>query len=74
MTKYNTVNLKLSNLQLKSFSFQTLNLSSNAIGESNDGTHCPHKFFLTRAEDTKICEAFENVSSANIKFSKSQLS
>ena len=74
MTEYNTVNLKLSNLQLKSFSFQTLNLSSNAVGESNDGAHCPHKLFLSSTEDTKIREAFAIGSSANIKFSKSQLS
>ena len=44
------------------------------VGESNNGTHCPHKLFLSCTEDTKIREAFANGSSANMKFSKSQLS
>ena len=75
MTHYNTVNLKLSNTQLSKLKSKTktgtdvtLNLSSNAVGESDDETHFPHKLFLTNTEASKIREAFANGSSANIKF------
>ena len=80
MTHYNTVNLKLSNTQLSKLKSKTktgtdvtLNLSSNAVGESDDETHFPHKLFLTNTEASKIREAFANGSSANIKFWKIQL-
>ena len=51
----------------------TLNLSSTVIGNSNDETNFPHKLWLTNAQVSKICKAFANASSANIKFSKTQL-
>ena len=54
MTQYNTLNVKLSNsrrnklkLGLKTCTEVTLNLSSNAVGISNDGTNFPHKLILT---------------------------
>ena len=50
MTQYNTLNVKLSYLELKKLKSEiknvtevTLNLSSNVVGESN----FPHKFLLT---------------------------
>ena len=52
----------------------TLNLSSNAVGESNDETNFPHKLLLTNTQVSKTCNAFTNGSSANIKFSKNRLS
>ena len=52
----------------------TLNLSSNAVGESNDETNFPHKLLLTNTHVSKTCNAFTNGSSANIKFSKNRLS
>ena len=52
----------------------TLNLSSNLIGNSNDETNFPYKSLLTETKLSKICKAFENGSSANIRFSKTQLS
>ena len=52
----------------------TLNLSSNAVGESNDETNFPHKLLLTNTPVSKTCNAFTNGSSANIKFSKNRLS
>ena len=80
MTYDNTLNVKLSNLQLnklksaiKNGTGITLNLPSNLIGHSNDETNFPHKL-LTNTHVSKICKAFANVSSANIKFSKTQLS
>ena len=44
------------------------------IGSSSDENNLLYKLQLTNAEDTKICKAFGNGSSANIKFSKTQLS
>ena len=81
MPKYNTLDVKLSNSQLSKLKFGikkgtevTLNLSSNLIGNSNSETSFSHKLLLTDAEVSKIRKAFANSSSANIKFSKTQLS
>ena len=51
----------------------TLNLSSNLIENSNDETNFSHKLLLTDTQVSKIRKAFANGSSANIKFSKTQL-
>ena len=50
----------------------TLNLSSNFIASSNDETNFRHKLLLTNTQVSKIRKA--NGSSANMKFSKTQLS
>ena len=52
----------------------TFNFSSNVNGDSSDETNFPHKLLLTETQVSKICKAFANGSSANIKFSKTQLS
>ena len=81
MTQYNTLNLKLSISKLNKLKFRiknitevTLNVSSNSIGSSNDETNFPHKLLLTYTQVSKIRKDFANGSSANTKFSKSQLS
>ena len=81
MAQYNTLNVKLSNSQLhklksaiKNGTELTLNLSSNLMGNSNDETDFPHKLLITDTHVSKIRKAFANGSSANIKFSKTQLS
>ena len=81
MTQHNTLNIKLSNSQLnklksaiKNGTEVTLNLSSNLIGSSNDETNFQHKSLLTDTKVSKIYKAFANGLSANIKFSKTQLS
>ena len=81
MTQYNTLNVKLSNSQLnklksiiKNGTELTLNLSSNLIGSFNDETNFPHKLLLTDTQVSKIRNAFGKSSSADIKFSKTQLS
>ena len=81
MTQYNTLNVKLSNSQLnklkstiKNGTEVTLNLSSNLTGNSNDKTNFLHKLLLNDTQVSKICKAFANGSSVNIKFSKTQLS
>ena len=75
------LNVKLSNLHLnklkstiKNRTEVTLNLSSNLFGSSNDKTNFPHKLLLTNTQVSKIHKVFTNGSSANIKFSKTQLS
>ena len=75
MTPYHTLNVKLANSQInklksaiKSGTEVTLILSSNLIGNSNDKSDFPHKLWLTNTKVSKICEAFTNGSSANIKF------
>ena len=45
----------------------TLNLSSNMIGDSNDETNFQHKLLLTNTKILRICKAFVNNASANIK-------
>ena len=54
--------------EIKSGTEVTLNLSSNLIGNSNDETNFPHKLLLTDTQVSKIRNAFQNGSSAIIKF------
>ena len=44
------------------------------IENSNDGTNFPHKLLLNDTQVSKFCKGFANGSSAEIKFSKTQLS
>ena len=80
MTQHNTLNLKLSNLQvhklklgIKDGTEVTLKVSSNVVGDSNDGNSFPHKLLLTNTQVSRLGKAFANGSSANIKLSKTQL-
>ena len=81
MTQYNSLNVKLSNSQLNKLKSAikneievVLRLSPNMIGESNDKANFPHELLLTDRQISSIRKAFSNNSSANIKFSKTQLS
>ena len=80
MAQYNTLNVKLSNSQLnikirnKTWSYVTLNLSSNVTFNCNDETNFSHKSLFTNTQVSKVRKTFPNVSSANIKLSKTQLS
>ena len=81
MSQYNTLNVKLSNSQLNKLTSAVkdgtevnLNHLSNLIGNSNDETNFPQKLSLTYTQVSKIRKAFPNGLSANIKFSKTQLS
>ena len=80
MTKYNTLNVKLSNLQhdklksgIKNGTKVTLKLSLNVVGDSNDENNFSHKFLLTNTQVSKLRKAFTNNSSTNMKLSKTQL-
>ena len=77
MTQYNGVNEKLSESQLnklksatKNETRVTLRLSSNIIGNANDESNFAHTSLLTNRQVTKVCEAFADNLSANIKLSK----
>ena len=81
MTQYNTWNVKLSNSALNKLKSGlkygtqvTLNLSQNEVGDYNGKANFPHKLLLTNTQVSKICKAFANGSTANIKFSKTQFS
>ena len=77
MNQYHTLNGKLSNSQLnkiksgiKNGTEVTLNISSNAIGNSNDEYNFPYKSLLSNDQVSRLRKAFANGSSANIKLSK----
>ena len=70
MTQYNTLNVKLSHLNLiklelgiKNGTEITLQLSSNVVGDSNDENNFTHKL-LTNAQVSRRCKAFANSTSA----------
>ena len=80
MTQYNSLNVKLSNSQLnklksaiKNGNHVVLRLSSNMVGNSDDETNFPHKLLLTNRQTVSLRKAFNNHTSADIKFSKGQL-
>ena len=69
MTQYNSINVKLSNLQLnklraaiKNETEVVLRLSSNMIGDSNDDANFPHKLLLTDRQVSSTRKAFSDSS------------
>ena len=57
MTQYNTLNVRLSNLQLdkltsgiKNNTEVTFKISSNVVGDSDDENIFPHKLLLTNTQ------------------------
>ena len=48
-------------------------LSSNTIGNSDDENNFVHKLLLTNRHVAKLCKAFANNSSANIKLSRTKV-
>ena len=80
MTQYNSLNVKLSNLQLNKLKPAIKNgtdvilwLSSNMVGNSDDETNFCHKSLLTNRQVTNLLKAFANHTSTDIKLSKAQL-
>ena len=81
MAQYNRLNTKLSNSQLNKLKAAIKNesdvvrrLSPNMIGDSNDKGNFPHELLLTDRHASSIRKALANNSSADIIFSKTQLS
>ena len=79
MTQYNILNVKLPNSQLnklkygiKNSSEGTSKISPNVVGDSNHENNFLYKLLLTNTHFLRLCKAFANNSSANIKLSKSQ--
>ena len=50
-----------------------MKISSDVAGDSNDENNFSHKLLLINTQVSKICKAFANNSSANIKLSQTQL-
>ena len=80
MTKYNSLNVKLSNSQINKLKFAikngthvVLRLSLNMVGNSDDEFRFPHKFLLTNRQFISLRKAFANHTSVDIKLSKAQL-
>ena len=80
MTQYDILNVKLSNSHLnklkcgiKTDTVVTLKLSSNVVGDTNDGNNFPDKLLLTNIQVSNLRKAFVKGSSVNIKLSKTQL-
>ena len=78
MTQYNSLNVKLSNLQLnklksaiKSNTEVVLRLSPNMTGDNE--TNFPHKLLLTNRQVSSLRKAFAGKSSTDIKLSKTQI-
>ena len=81
MTQYNSLNLKLPNLQLDKLKAAiedgtevVLRLSSNMIGDSDVKINFPHELLLTNRQVSNLRKAFANKSSTIIKLSKTQIS
>ena len=80
MTRYNSLNVNLSNSQLNKLKLAiknetevvALRLLSKMIGGSV--TNFPHKLLLTNRQVANLHKAFANYLSTNIKLSKAQLS
>ena len=67
MTQYNTLNLKLSNLQLNKLKSEIKNgtevtskISSNVAGGSNDENNISQKLLSTNTEVPKLRKVFAN--------------
>ena len=80
MTKYNSLNVKLSNLQLsklksaiKNETEVALRLSSNMMGDNEINLPCK-LLLLTNRQVANLPKAFANYLSSDIKLSKTQLS
>ena len=80
MTKYNTLDIKLSNSQLnklksgiKNNTEVTLKILSNVIGDSNDENNFRHKLLISNTQVSRLRKAFANNSLVNIKSSKTNL-
>ena len=81
MTQYKSLNIKLSNSQLNKLKSAikceaevVLRLSSNMIDNSDDENNFPHELLLTNRQVANLCKALTNISSTDIKLSKTQLS
>ena len=76
MTKYNKVNVKLSNTQLKKLKDAVKDNTGTTLRinlKMLDGNDLPHELLLTTRQKTKVRNALNNNTSADIKLSKVQI-
>ena len=77
MVEYNTVNAKLSNLQLNKSKSAVKNNKRTTLrmnAKMFDGNKLPHELLLTTRQTTKLRNAFRNNMSTDIKLPKAQIS
>ena len=75
MVEYTTVNVKLSNTQIKKLKDAVKNNTGTTLRISLkmfNGNDLPHELLLTTRQKTKLRNAFNNNMSADIKLSKAQ--
>ena len=76
MTQYNTLNVKLSNSQLKKLKSGIKDGTQETLkcfGDFHDENNLPHQLLLTNRQILRLCKTFANGSLANVKLSKIQL-
>ena len=81
MRQYNSLNVKLSNSQLKKLKCTlenetevVLRLSSNMVDDFDDGANFPHKLLLTNKQVVDLHKALANYLATDVKLSKTHLS
>ena len=77
MVEYNTVNAKLSNLQLNKLKSTVKNKQGTTLrinARMFNGNNLPHELLLSRTQTTKLINAIENNLQTDIKLSKAQIS
>ena len=77
MVKYNKVNIKLSDSQLKKLKNAVKNKTGTTLTISLkmfNGNNLPHELLLTTIQKTKVRNAFNNNMSTDLKHSKAQIS
>ena len=77
MVEYNTVNAKLSDLQLNKLKTAVKNQTGATLRmnvKMLNGNNLLHELLLTTRQRTKLRNAFENNMSTEIKLSKTQIS
>ena len=77
MVKYNKVNVKLSDTQLKKLKTSVKNKTGTTMRMSfkmSDGNDLPHELLLTTRQKPKLRNALNNNMSADTKLSKAQTS
>ena len=73
--KWLNVNVRLSNTQLKKLKDAVKDNTGTTLRinlKMFDGNYLPHELLLTARQKTKVRNAFNNNTSANIKLSKAQ--
>ena len=76
MVEYSKVNLRLSNTQLKKLKDAVKDNTGTTLSinfKMFDGNDLPHELLLTTRQKTKLRNAFNNNTSADIKLSKAQI-